>query len=296
MRFKGYGGCATNKQKPRFPPKRKFSEPESNRRKLNLPQIVYELTGLVMPRGAPNQDDTAEDMVQAGMDADSAEIMDRHMQLAIDIQCTSRNWKAFLRSNWFRYIQKQNDELPEIPELSDDTTNEELRTQLRIAKAQNDELRRALHEAERTAESAKASADHIREESAVEHQELLDLRELVFNQKSAPEDSDDEELTTEIQFPYQTNKRIVVFGGHDTWLKAIRPMLPDVTFINKGQAPNADMIRAAEVVWIQANALSHKYYYKIMNITRTNQIPVRYFGYSSARKCAVQLVAEDEKK
>jgi hypothetical protein len=82
---------------------------------------------------------------------------------------------------------------------------------------------------------------------------IISVRELVFNQKNAPEESE-EGLTSEIQFPYQTDKRGVVFGGRDTWIKAIRPMLPNVTFINKWQTPNTDMIRAAEVMWIQPSA------------------------------------------
>lgn len=57
--------------------------------------------------------------------------------------------------------------------------------------------------------------------------------------------------------------------------------------------PNANMIRAAETVWIQPNALSHANYYKIINIVRQNQIPVYYFGYASAQKCALQLAKFD---
>ena len=97
----------------------------------------------------------------------------------------------------------------------------------------------------------------------------------------------------ETALPYTPKKRIVVFGGHDTWLKAIRPMLPGVTFVPKEQNPNVNMIRAAETVWIQPNALSHKHYYKIINIVRQNQIPVHYFGYASAQKCAQQLAEDD---
>lgn len=97
----------------------------------------------------------------------------------------------------------------------------------------------------------------------------------------------------ELRFPYSTRKRVVAFGGHDSWRKAIRPLLPNVTFINREQRPNADMIKAADAVWIQPNALSHRSFYKIINVVRTNQVQIRYFGYASAMKCAVQVLEDD---
>ena len=47
------------------------------------------------------------------------------------------------------------------------------------------------------------------------------------------------------------------------------------------------------MVWLQANALSHKYYYRIIDTARKNDIPVRYFGSASAQKCAVQLALDE---
>lgn len=41
------------------------------------------------------------------------------------------------------------------------------------------------------------------------------------------------------------------------------------------------------------NALSHKYYYRIIDAAWKNDIPVRYFGSASAKKCAVQLALDE---
>lgn len=57
--------------------------------------------------------------------------------------------------------------------------------------------------------------------------------------------------------------------------------------------PEIDAIKGADVVWIQANALSHKYYYRIIDAAKKGGADIRYFRYASARKCAEQL-AEDE--
>lgn len=40
-------------------------------------------------------------------------------------------------------------------------------------------------------------------------------------------------------------------------------------------------------------AISHSAYYKIMDTVRTHNIPVHYFSYASAEKCAEQLALFD---
>ena len=83
-------------------------------------------------------------------------------------------------------------------------------------------------------------------------------------------------------------------GGHEAWIKEIKPKLPDVRFVHREMIPYADMIRRADVVWIQTNAMSHSYYYKIIDETRKHGIRVRYFSYDSAQKCAEPIVADEK--
>ncbi len=98
----------------------------------------------------------------------------------------------------------------------------------------------------------------------------------------------------ESSFPYEVVKDTVVFGGHETWLKAIRPMLTgNIRFVDKDMVFDSDIIRHADILWIQTNAISHKQYYRIIAAARQYQKPVRYFTYASAVKCAVQLMEED---
>jgi len=70
-------------------------------------------------------------------------------------------------------------------------------------------------------------------------------------------------------------------------------MLPRVRFFDREAKPDINTIKSADVVWIQANAMSHTLYYSVINTARKENIPVRYFGYSSARKCAEQLVMDE---
>ena len=122
--------------------------------------------------------------------------------------------------------------------------------------------------------------------------ELSQLRETLFALRTK-ENQPEEAPGTEIEFPWQTKRRIVAFGGHDTWRKAIRPMLPDIRFFDREMLPDINAVKGADAVWIQPNALSHPFYYRVIDIARKENIPIRYFGFASARKCAEQLAADE---
>lgn len=261
-------------------------------RKVNLPQLVFGMTGgMIMPRRVSDYDGVSPDLVAAGMKPDEGKVMELYLQLAFDHQFPSRDWDALIDAEVMMRIEQLDEKADVLAEAAPEADVDELRAQLQRLKGQNDELRRALYAASKEAEREKQEASRILKETENEHQELLDLRELVFNQAN---DAEQVEIcdAEDIAFPHLTEKRLVVFGGHDTWLKAIRPMLPNTVFVGREQNPSVDIIRGADTVWIQANALSHKHYYKIINVARTNRIPVRYFSYASARKCAEQLVRE----
>ena len=55
-----------------------------------------------------------------------------------------------------------------------------------------------------------------------------------------------------------------------------------------------EIIRRADVVWIQTNCIGHKSYYNIIDLARKYGRKVRYFKYASATKCAEQVVEEEE--
>ena len=95
-------------------------------------------------------------------------------------------------------------------------------------------------------------------------------------------------------YPYHTKKRTVVFGGHRTFLRELRKMLPGLKYVNiSNYGFNVDIIRNADVVWVQTNCISHTQYARILKAVRTYNIQLRYFSYASARKCADQIVEED---
>ena len=171
----------------------------------------------------------------------------------------------------------------------------QMENQLQRANAEISGLKKELHNTKKEADSSRIKLDMAMSEAAEQTQELADLRELIFRQANEHLEDQEQSEPTQIIFPYQVKRHYTVFGGHETWLKAIKPMLPNVIFIPKGQQPQASLIRNQDAIWIQANAISHADFYKIINVIRANHIPVYYFGFASAQKCATQLAEEDTK-
>ena len=185
----------------------------------------------------------------------------------------------------------QSAETPE--EVSDDLPDTEDHTaDLEKYKKENKELKRILGEIskEHREEKKKTEAELVRLRR--EHRELADLRALVFNR----EQGETENATSSVSFPYETKKRMVVFGGHDAFLKGIKPLLPNVRFVDVEDLTfDPNIIRNADMVWVQTNYMSHAQYGSIMNVTRKHNVQLRYFAFASAVKCAEQVVKEDMK-
>ena len=185
-----------------------------------------------------------------------------------------------------------------------------LRTELREAKKLIKSLRNTLAVTRQEANNERAKYEHELKALRLEHRELADLRELVFNSDNADlagqagqgEHSSDgtakhDKADIQNSYTYETKKRTVIFGGHDTWLKAIKPMLPRAKFVDVNNiAFNPELVRNADVVWIQNNCLSHSQYGNIVKVARQYGIQVRYFAYASAEKCAGQIVDWDRKE
>ena len=163
-------------------------------------------------------------------------------------------------------------------------------------KKENKNLRKAYSELKRETDARIAKSDQELKILRREHRELADLRELIFNRERDDAGEKGEAAEPKAYYPYETRKRTVIFGGHDTFLKAIRLLLPDVKYVDaKLMAFSPEIIRNADVVWIQNNCISHSQYWSIVKNCKQAGIQMRYFTYASAEKCAEQLVKEDQR-
>ena len=89
-----------------------------------------------------------------------------------------------------------------------------------------------------------------------------------------------------------------IFVKHYQYTGAVLPCdiefkLPDVRFM-RDDISSPEIIKRADVVWIQTNCIGHKSYNIIIDLARKYNRRVRYFAYASATKCAEQVVAEEE--
>ncbi len=158
---------------------------------------------------------------------------------------------------------------------------------------ENAELVKTVDALRRENESLRVELECLRQAEAEAGKEIKGLKRIVFSRVNGEEGATGS--TEQISFPYTVKQRVVIFGGHDSWSKAIRPLLRNVRFISKESSPQADVIRKADVVWIQTNALSHADYDKIMETARAYRIAVKYFTSASAERCARDVVRVDMK-
>jgi hypothetical protein len=150
------------------------------------------------------------------------------------------------------------------------------------------QLRSALHEAERGEREARKELEQVRETERREHRELADLRELVFNQEQ--EEDRQEKPESAMELPYEVKRSTLIFGGHESWLKPMKEMLSgNVRYIDRGYTFDTAILRSAEAIWIQPNAMPHTMYYRIIDQARRLKKPVRYFTNASAALCAQQV-------
>ena len=173
-------------------------------------------------------------------------------------------------------------------------TKEDLEEEIHRLQDEVRGLRASLYNAERKTRDVQKERAEEKAAALREHRELSDLRELVFQQAS--EQPDTEEVPSDDpRFPYEVRQNTVVFGGHDSWVKAIRPMLTgNIRFIDKDLHFDLGVVRHTDMIWIQTNAISHKQYYRIIDTARQLQKPVRYFTSASAEKGALQILNADK--
>lgn len=256
---------------------------------LSEAQLFYLTTGYALPRRRVPSQELAGWFVKQGLPKERAQMFAFGAMLA--------HYQDALRDQifWHRPFDdyEEDDTAAEEPAPAQQEKSESCdAVQIAVLTRQIRDLRRALHESEQTAKQFQEQVFEKERQSARDRMELSQLREVLYRMKSG-EEQPDQQIETAIELPWRVTRRVLIFGGHETWLKAIRPLLPGARFFEPDSLPDLGVLKSADVVWIQSNALSHKFFYRVINSARKENIPVRYFGYASARKCAEQLVVDE---
>jgi len=275
---------------------------------MNLSQLFYRMTGCVIPAGISNPFEGNNELSELGLsDYENGFV-------------NGAAYSAFLSSQQARLPEETDDG---IGSENNDTGNgdeeagedarreaaiadlnsklseasksrEDLQTELLRARREVKCLKRALAEDKKKYAAEIVQKDEELKKARLEHRELIDLREKMFsgfenNNFSAPLQENQD-----IGLPYETRKRVVIFGGHATYLKQLKGFLPNARFVDVDNiAFNPDIVRNADVVWIQNNCISHSQFWNVVKEARQYSVQVRYFAYSSAEKSALQVVEDD---
>lgn len=257
----------------------------------SLAQIVYETTGCLMPRDLHRYDAELKNLGKYGIRQNKA-IAILYCMLALG-NSRRRISANNLKPAYMKFISDQDtdffDDEKQVPQ--------DWKTQKTALEKEIHQLRSALHSAEKSAEDARKGLENQQRIAEAEHRELADLREIIFNKEELDNyDADSPENIDDSQYPYAVQKSTVVFGGHETWVKALKPMLKgNIKFIAKEMKIDVSLVRYADVVWIQTNAIPHRSYNSIVNTARKLGKPIRYFTNASAAKCAEQIVENDKR-
>ena len=282
--------------------------------KRNLSQIIFDVSNGIMTPGAHPYEEIRQELISSGMDELFADYAGGIMEqmffsdrkyVADNLRGENSLWRMLDGEDHEESGEpdsseevlaesedKQDD--PERKQNSDVIKEEAPEIIIRRLKQENKNLRKALSENNAAYTKRIAKTEIELKSLRREHRELADLRTILFNQEN---EAEEEQEHSSVGFPYTPSKRTVVFGGHDSFLKVIRPMLPEIRFVDPSSLNfDAALLRNTEIIWIQNNCISHSQYWKVINYARQHGIQLRYFAYASAEKCAEQLAMEDQRK
>ena len=242
--------------------------PKRDLLKVNLSQLVYGLTETLMPRREPIFENIEENLKLSRIKKDQ-----RMPYMVYLLLARSLKNRLARDSHIPLEVEPEDDSVERIQDLRDE----------------NEKLNSALKELHRDRNSERKRAEKAEQMLEQQRCELAELRSMIYDRKKLEKENKD----TSVQFPYTVSCRIVIFGGHDTWISCIKPLLSGVRFVSPTAKPNVSMILNTDVIWLQTNVMGHSYYNKIVDTARAHDIPVKYFSFSGAEKCAEQLALDD---
>lgn len=241
----------------------------------SLAQLAFTVSGIIPPRYNAILSHEKQLLLKEGFSEDKVNLLIEYLSLAYSITQRDSDYRVL-------------DEEIDIEEPVENTENNISDEQEKKLKSEIKRLNNLVHQLDKQNKEQTERLSRYKQELKESNAELAELRSMIH-----PASETQEKERLKVQFPYSAKSRAVIVGGHETWAKAIKPLLKNVRFIDLHEQPNASLIANAEVVWIQSNAIAHKHYYKVMDIVRKNNIKVCYFQFASAEKCAEQFAMDD---
>ncbi|MDO4961505.1 MAG: hypothetical protein Q4E57_06600 [Eubacteriales bacterium] len=150
------------------------------------------------------------------------------------------------------------------------------------------DLRQRLHAAEQDRDYYRRSYDDFRnevkyfkgisEKQAAEHEELIVLRNYVYNLSMENEPhSDDKDELEKMQAEIRKH-RVVLIGGHISWLNKLKKVFPDWVYVDtkSNSSVRNGIVNNADMVYFFTDYISHLTYGKFISVCRENGVAYSY--------------------
>lgn len=239
----------------------------------NLSQILYEVTGCIMPRKPERHLAALNTLNRYGINNKKA-----NQNL---LYCMALLGEAKHQSQFNQIPVSQEPASEELPDTVD-----ELKAQVIALREELSQCRQALQD-EANKNSARANQKALLQHQLTHRDYLIhDLSTVVFNSKLPINPNGG-------NFPYRTASNYVVFSTNEAWLKNMHEKLPDILFFSKLTKANCKTLRSTDTIWIQPKDMSFDEYRYILAEARKSDIPVRIFPFDDANSCASLMVHAD---
>ena len=162
----------------------------------------------------------------------------------------------------------------------------ELRSRLHEKEQENKYLRDQFRAVKRSAEET----DGMLKKYEEDRDELIALREFVYNSEHDEEDAVQEDKLPEMKV-YIADKNVVIIGGHVNWQNKLKEMFPDWKYVSLTSFKTVDgsMLENKDKVYFYTDYISHTSYYKFIAAVRERKIPFGYIGSYNLDKVVRQI-------
>lgn len=193
---------------------------------LNMSQVIYQLSGGgILPRRLNSY--RAEKAILKQNGVSDEEINYITCMAAVLSEIDKRN------EYFGTYDELDDEEQSEEQTIEiDDGTIDSIKVLVKDIQDRIKKVNTENHLIEEQRRKLQKEYDELKRLYQQEHRELVDLRNYTFNQNDeAQEDTSNTDL--KIDYPYEAKHNIIVFGGHETWSKVIKPLFTNVRFISR---------------------------------------------------------------
>lgn len=168
-----------------------------------------------------------------------------------------------------------------------------MRKTLHTVQSENHALQRSKTALEKENKALRHDLENLRRENKKIRERLSGMK----NTEMASIVSEEVENsgTEGIHFPYYTDKKVVVYGGFDSFLQELKKMIPNIRVIPLVIHPDWSPLRNADIVFLQPNKMKHSNYYAALNAIKKTNTPYIHLKNASPKVCAEQIVTKLEK-